>query len=117
MELIAAKQVIVKDGVSYVDATGLAKALGAVVRSARASVIITSSQPNQKCDKSHLDGQRFSDEFRSDTHCSTYAHFLRSAPSSGCSGFGKTAKMCHAVQRYDLAVGRTFPFGRFIATN
>ena len=63
---IPANQVIVKDGISYVNASVLAQALGASVQSEEAGVIIRTDRPTCDCDKTAVEGQRFSQQFRSD---------------------------------------------------
>ena len=67
---ISSNQVIVKDGVSYVDVSLLAAALGASVQTSVGGVmIITSPKPTapkpEDCEKTALEGQRFSEQFRS----------------------------------------------------
>ena len=63
---IPADQVIVKDGVSYVDASVLAQALGASVRPEEGGVIIHTEKATCDCNKTQLEGQRISEQFRSD---------------------------------------------------
>jgi len=63
---IPANQVIVKDGVSFVDASTLAKALGASVQTGAGGVIIQTAKPSSNCDQTAVDGERFSPQFRSD---------------------------------------------------
>lgn len=65
---LPANQVIVRDGVSYVDASVLAQALGASVQSEEAGLLIRADQPTCKCEKAvpAVEGQRFSEQFRSD---------------------------------------------------
>jgi hypothetical protein len=61
---IPSNQVIVKDGVSFVDASTLAKALGASVQTGAGGVTIRTAKPS--CDQTVAEGQRFSPQFRSD---------------------------------------------------
>jgi hypothetical protein len=63
---LPASQIMVKDGVSYVDASALAEALGASVQSEESRLLIRTDQPTCSCDKTAAAGQRFSDVFRSD---------------------------------------------------
>jgi hypothetical protein len=62
---IAASKFIVKDGVSYVDASTLAQALGASVESEDNGLMITSApKPSCDCERASGEGQRFSEQFR-----------------------------------------------------
>ncbi|MGA9568102.1 MAG: hypothetical protein WBS19_21455 [Candidatus Korobacteraceae bacterium] len=65
---LPANQVIVKDGVSYVDASALAEALGASVQSEETGLIIRADQPACNCDKATpvVEGEHFSERFRGD---------------------------------------------------
>jgi hypothetical protein len=65
---IPTNHIIVKDGVSYVEASELALALGASVQSEQGGVMITTPPPQPACDceKPVVEGQRFSEQFRSD---------------------------------------------------
>src|SRR5271169_860980 len=63
---IPANQVIVKDGVSYVDASVLAQALGASVQPEEGGVIIHAAKATCNCNKTQVEGQRISEQFRSD---------------------------------------------------
>ena len=65
---LPATQVVVKDGVSYVDASALAEALGATVQSEEAGLLIRADQPSCNCDKAVAapEGEHFSEQFRSD---------------------------------------------------
>jgi len=67
-KLIAASKVMVKDGVSYVDATTLAQALGASVESGEGGLMVRSA-PKPSCDcqrTTSVEGQRISEQFRGD---------------------------------------------------
>lgn len=59
-------QIMVKDGVSYVNASALAEALGASVQSEESGLLIRADQPTCSCDKTAAAGQRFSETFRRD---------------------------------------------------
>jgi hypothetical protein len=62
---IPANQVIVKDGVVYADAGFLARTLGAAVQSGDGGVIVQTEKPS--CDSEKVaEGERFSEQFRSD---------------------------------------------------
>jgi len=61
---IPASRVIVKEGVEYVDASILATALGATVQSGDDGLIIASTKAQSG--NAVVDGQRFSQEFRSE---------------------------------------------------
>ena len=63
---IPANQVIVKEGVSYVDASVLAQALGASVKQEEAGVIIRAEKPSCDCNKTNVEGEKISEQFRSD---------------------------------------------------
>ncbi len=58
-------KLISKDGTSYVEVTAFAAAVGVTVQST-ASGLMINSLPKSDCDKAGPQGQRFSDEFRSD---------------------------------------------------
>lgn len=63
---IPSSRVIVKDGVSYADVSLLAAALGASVQGGEGGVMIVTSTKPEVCDKTSIEGQRFSPQFRSD---------------------------------------------------
>ena len=63
---IPPNRVVLKDGVEYVDASVLATALGAGVQSGDDGLMIVSGPSKGQCDKVVADGQRFSQEFRSE---------------------------------------------------
>ena len=64
---ISPNQIVVKDGVSYVDLSLLATALGASVHSVEGGVMILGAPKPEGCDKNSnpVEGQRFSEQFRS----------------------------------------------------
>jgi len=62
---IPANRVIVKDGASYVEVTALAEAVGATAQSSANGLMIT-TPPRSECEQLGNQGQRFSDQFRSD---------------------------------------------------
>lgn len=62
---MAANRVIVKEGASYVEVTALAEAAGATVQPGANGWVIT-MQPKAECDKVGAEGERFSEQFRSD---------------------------------------------------
>ncbi len=64
---IPAGQTTTKDGVTYADAALLAEALGAKVQTSEGSLIIrTEEKPPASCDKTVVEGEHFSEQFRSD---------------------------------------------------
>lgn len=63
---IPVNNVIIKDGISYVDASVLAQALGATAHSEEGGVVIRSDKPTCDCSKSGVEGQRVSEQFRRD---------------------------------------------------
>ncbi len=63
---IAAGKVVVKDGVAYVEAASLAQAMGASVQLGDGDVMVTTSASTCGCDNLGVEGQRFSQQFRSD---------------------------------------------------
>jgi hypothetical protein len=65
-KLLPAGKILVREGLSYVEATTLAEALGASVQAGASSYIITTSPPNNDCGAPPVPGQRFSEQFRSD---------------------------------------------------
>jgi hypothetical protein len=64
---ISPSQIVVKDGVSYVDVSLLASALGASVHTGEGGVMILGAPKSEGCDKNSntVEGQRFSEQFRS----------------------------------------------------
>jgi hypothetical protein len=62
---IPASRVIARDGASYVEISALAAAIGISVQQSTSGLMI-STLPKSDCDKSGPQGQRFSDEFRTD---------------------------------------------------
>ena len=62
---VPAGRVIARDGASYVEVTALAEAMGVTVQ-ATANGLIINTLPRGDCDRAGPQGQRFSDEFRSD---------------------------------------------------
>lgn len=65
-KLIPTNRVVIKDGVDYVDASFLAEALGASLQSAEGGVMIRSAAKTDDCEKGVAEGQRFSQQFRTD---------------------------------------------------
>ena len=65
-KLIPTNRLIVKDGVAYVDASVLAEALGASVQPEESGVMIQSAAKPDDCEKNPVEGQRFSEQFRTD---------------------------------------------------
>jgi hypothetical protein len=63
---IASNRVIVKDGVSYVDLSLLAAALGASVQTSVGGVMVLTAPKPVGCEKTAVEGQRFSEQYRSD---------------------------------------------------
>lgn len=63
---IPANQVIVKDGVVYADAGFLARTLGASVQSGDGGVMVQTEKPSCDSEKVAAEGERFSEQFRSD---------------------------------------------------
>ncbi len=65
---LPANKIIVKDGISYVDASALSEALGATVHSEEAGLLIRADQPTCNCEKATplVEGEHFSEQFRSD---------------------------------------------------
>jgi hypothetical protein len=63
---IASNRVLVKDGVSYVDVSLLAAALGASEQTTVGGVIILTTPKPVGCEKTAGEGQRFSEQYRSD---------------------------------------------------
>jgi hypothetical protein len=63
---IPAARIIVKDGANYAEVSTLAEALGATVQSVEAGTMITTVQSKCERDKPVVEGQRFSEQFRSD---------------------------------------------------
>lgn len=63
---IPTNRVVIKEGVDYVDASFLAEALGASLQSAEGGVMIRSAVKTDGCDKGVIEGQRFSEQFRTD---------------------------------------------------
>lgn len=61
-----AAHIILKDGAPFADVSALAAALGATVESGEAGTTITTTQPKCESDKPMVEGQRFSEQFRSD---------------------------------------------------
>ena len=63
---IPGNRVIVRDGTTYVDASVLAVALGASVQSGEGGLTIRAATKPAVCDNQAVEGQRFSEQFRSD---------------------------------------------------
>lgn len=63
---VPASRIVVKDGVSYVDVSTVAEALGASVQSGDGGVNVTTAPSKCDCDKTIVQGQKFSEQFRSD---------------------------------------------------
>lgn len=63
---IPTNRLVIKDGIDYVDASFLAEALGASLQSAEGGVMIRSAAKADDCDKGVVEGQRFSEQFRTD---------------------------------------------------
>jgi hypothetical protein len=64
-KLIPSNRIIVKEGISYVDVSVLAAALGATEQTGEGGVMILAAPKSEACDKNPAEGQRFSEEFRS----------------------------------------------------
>jgi len=64
-KLIPSNRVIVKDGISYVDVSVLAAALGASEQTGEGGVLILAAPKSESCDKNPVEGKLFSKEFRS----------------------------------------------------
>jgi len=65
-KLVPTNRVVMKDGVGYVDVSFLAQALGASVQSEEGGIMVQSGAKTADCDKSPVEGQRFSEQFRID---------------------------------------------------
>ena len=63
---LPAERVLVKDGVTYVDLSAFAAALGASVDAEEGRFVVTPAKPNAECDSPKVEGQHFSPQFRSD---------------------------------------------------
>lgn len=63
---VPASRIVVKGGVSYVDVSTVAEALGASVQSGDGGVNVTTAPSKCDCDKTIVQGQKFSEQFRSD---------------------------------------------------
>lgn len=63
---ISPNRVIVKSGISYVEVSALAAALGASVQSNESGVMVVPATKAEGCEKDTVEGQRFSQPFRSD---------------------------------------------------
>jgi hypothetical protein len=63
---LPAGKIVVKDGVTYVDASALAQELGATSASDESALTITQRQPKCDCTATSEEGQKFSQAFRSD---------------------------------------------------
>ena len=64
-KLIPSNRVLVKDGISYVDVSVLAAALGASEQTGEGGVLMLAAPKSVSCDKSPVEGKLFSEEFRS----------------------------------------------------
>jgi hypothetical protein len=64
--LVPTNRVVSKEGIDYVDASFLAEALGASVQLGGGGVMIRSAVKNDDCNKVVVEGQRFSEQFRTD---------------------------------------------------
>ena len=62
---IPSNRIMVREGISYVDVSVLAAALGASVQAGEGGVMIRTSTKPDECDKMAVEGQRFSAQFRS----------------------------------------------------
>jgi hypothetical protein len=62
---VPSNRIVVKDGISYVDVSLLAAALGASVQTGEGGVMILAAPKSEGCDKNAVEGQRFSEQFRS----------------------------------------------------
>lgn len=62
---IPASHVIMRDGITFVDVSVLAKSLGASVQSEGGVLAIRTTTTTVSCDRTSVDGQRFSEQFRS----------------------------------------------------
>jgi hypothetical protein len=65
-KLVPTNRIITKDGIDYVDVSFLAEALGASLQSGESGVMIRSAAKTDDCNKSVVEGQRFSEQFRAD---------------------------------------------------
>jgi len=65
-KLIPATRIVTKDGIDYVDASFLSEALGGSMQSIENGIMIRSAAKSEDCKTSVVEGQRFSDEFRTD---------------------------------------------------
>jgi hypothetical protein len=62
---IPVRHVILRDGITYVEVSVLARSLGASVQSEEGVVMIRPATTTVGCNKTPADGQRFSEQFRS----------------------------------------------------
>ena len=63
---LPAARVLVKDGATYVEATTIAEALGASAQSGPNGYIVTTNATKNECERSVVQGQQFSQDFRID---------------------------------------------------
>jgi hypothetical protein len=63
---IPTTRIVTKDAIDYVDASFLAEALGASLQSGEDGVMIRSATKSYDCNSGVVEGQRFSDQFRTD---------------------------------------------------
>jgi hypothetical protein len=62
---VPSNRILVKDGVDYVDVGAFVEAIGGQMASAEGNVLVTSGLSKSECEKPAVEGQRFSQEFRS----------------------------------------------------
>lgn len=63
---IPTTRIVTKDGIDFVDASFLADALGASLQSGEGGVMIRSAAKSADCNTGVVEGQHFSDQFRTD---------------------------------------------------
>ena len=63
---VPSNRVVAKDGVSYVDVSFLASALGATVQTGDRGVTVVPAPKQAECERPAVEGQRFSEQYRSD---------------------------------------------------
>jgi hypothetical protein len=65
-KVVPTNRVVIKEGIDYVDLSFLAEALGASLQSGESGIMIRSAAKTDDCDKGVVEGQRFSEQFRTD---------------------------------------------------
>jgi hypothetical protein len=63
---VPSTRVVVKDGVSYVDVSFLAPALGATVQTGEGGVMVVPAPKPEECERPAVEGHRFSEQYRTD---------------------------------------------------